>query len=90
MAIPADHKVLNKLISNPNNLMNQAKLDLGRMLYFDPRLSKNCIYRIDFEEVIDLGKMFDQYAIFYRSMENIGYYECASGEAITQRSLQGH
>lgn len=41
IAIPSDQKILNKLISNPANLMNQAKLDLGTMLYFDPRLSKS-------------------------------------------------
>lgn len=46
-----------------------------------------CIYGIAFEEAIDLGKMFDQYAIFYRSMESVGYYECTSGDAITQRDL---
>lgn len=49
-----------------------------------------CIYGIDFKEAIDLGRMFNQYAIFYRSMESVGYYECASGNAITQRGLQGH
>lgn len=49
-----------------------------------------CIYGIDFEEAIDLGKMFDQYAVFYRSMESVGYYECASGDAITQRDFQSH
>lgn len=49
-----------------------------------------CIYGIDFEEAIDLGKMFDQYAIFYRSMESVGYYECASGDAISQRDFQSH
>jgi hypothetical protein len=47
-----------------------------------------CIYGIDFKEAIDLGKMFDQYAIFYRSMESVGYYECVSGDTITQRDLQ--
>jgi hypothetical protein len=49
-----------------------------------------CIYGIDFEETIDLGKMFDQYAIFYRSVESVGYYECTSGNSITQRDLQSH
>lgn len=49
-----------------------------------------CIYGIDFEEAIDLGRMFDQYAIFYRSMESVGYYECASGDTITKRDFQGH
>lgn len=49
-----------------------------------------CIYGIDFEEAIDLGRMFNQYAIFYRSRQSVGYYECASGDAITQRDLQSH
>jgi hypothetical protein len=49
-----------------------------------------CIYGITFDEAIDLGKMFDQYAIFYRSSQCVGYYACASGNAITQRGLQGH
>jgi len=49
-----------------------------------------CVYGIDFEEAIDLGKMFDQYAIFYRSMESVGYYGCTSGDGITQRDLQSH
>ncbi len=46
-----------------------------------------CIYGITFEEAIGLGTMFDQYAIFYRSDENVGYYECATKAAITERSL---
>lgn len=49
-----------------------------------------CIYGITFDEAIDLGKMFDQYAIFYRSIESVGYYACASGNAITQRDFQSH
>lgn len=41
IAIPTDKKILDQLISNPANRMNPAKLDLGMMLYFDPRLSKS-------------------------------------------------
>jgi cytochrome c peroxidase len=41
IAIPSENKALTKLISNPANYMNQAKLTLGMMLYFDPRLSKS-------------------------------------------------
>lgn len=44
-----------------------------------------CIYGINFEEAIAIGKMFDQYAIFYRGHKYIGYYECNTLEAITQR-----
>lgn len=43
-----------------------------------------CIYGISFEEAIELAKQYDQYAIFYRSSNSVGYYECASGESITQ------
>jgi len=39
--IPANVKALNKLTSNPNNPTTQAKAELGKMLYFDPRLSKS-------------------------------------------------
>lgn len=46
-----------------------------------------CIYGITFEEAIELGTMFEQYAIFYRSAKVVGYYECATKKAITERSL---
>lgn len=46
-----------------------------------------CIYGITFEEAIELGTMFDQYAIFYRSTTHVGYYQCATKAAITERSL---
>jgi hypothetical protein len=46
-----------------------------------------CIYGIRFEEAIDLAKQYDQYAIFYRSINSVGYYECASAKAITQRDI---
>lgn len=46
-----------------------------------------CIYGIGFEEAIELGKMFEQYAIFYRSATHVGYYECATSEAITERVI---
>lgn len=46
-----------------------------------------CIYEITFEEAIGLAKAFEQYAIFYRSPTHVGYYECATSEAITERAL---
>ncbi len=46
-----------------------------------------CIYGIAFEEAIELGTMFDQYAIFYRSATHVGYYACADSKAITERQL---
>jgi hypothetical protein len=46
-----------------------------------------CIYGIGFKEAIDLAKQYDQYAIFYRSLNSVGYYECANAKAITQRDL---
>lgn len=39
--IPATKKALEKLTSNPNNPTTSAKVELGKMLYFDPRLSKS-------------------------------------------------
>lgn len=39
--IPANKKALEKLTSNPNNPTTSAKVELGKMLYFDPRLSKS-------------------------------------------------
>lgn len=46
-----------------------------------------CIYGVTFEEAIELGSMYDQYAIFYRSATHVGYYECSTKAAITARSL---
>ena len=46
-----------------------------------------CIYEISFEEAIELGKTFEQYAIFYRSPTHVGYYECGTKLAITERAL---
>lgn len=39
--IPAGKAALNKLTSNPANPTTAAKAELGKMLYFDPRLSKS-------------------------------------------------
>ncbi|MBD3797185.1 MAG: cytochrome-c peroxidase [Campylobacterales bacterium] len=39
--IPTDKKELMKLIDNPNNPITDAKVELGKQLYFDPRLSKS-------------------------------------------------
>jgi cytochrome c peroxidase len=41
VAIPADKAALNKLVDNPNNKMTPEKVELGKKLYFDPRLSKS-------------------------------------------------
>lgn len=39
--IPANKKAVEKLTSNPKNPTTAAKAELGKMLYFDPRLSKS-------------------------------------------------
>ena len=39
--IPSNAKALEKLTSNPKNPTTSAKVKLGKMLYFDPRLSKS-------------------------------------------------
>jgi len=39
--IPTNTKALAKLTSNPKNPTTSAKVELGKMLYFDPRLSKS-------------------------------------------------
>ncbi len=39
--IPAGKKALEKLTSNPSNPTTAAKVELGKMLYFEPRLSKS-------------------------------------------------
>ena len=39
--IPSSHKALMQLIDNPNNTITDAKVELGKKLYFDPRLSKS-------------------------------------------------
>lgn len=40
-SIPANPKALEKLTSNPKNPTTAAKVELGKMLYFEPRLSKS-------------------------------------------------
>jgi cytochrome c peroxidase len=40
-SIPSDKAALMKLIDNPNNKLNDAKIALGKKLYFEPRLSKS-------------------------------------------------
>jgi hypothetical protein len=47
-----------------------------------------CIYDITFEEAIELAKAEEQYAIFYCSSTHVGYYECETGVAITERALK--
>ncbi|WP_457608635.1 cytochrome-c peroxidase [Nitratifractor sp.] len=39
--IPADEAALMKLIDNPKNPVTEEKVELGKKLYFDPRLSKS-------------------------------------------------
>ncbi len=39
--IPANPKAVEKLTSNPKNPTTAAKVELGKMLYFEPRLSKS-------------------------------------------------
>ena len=39
--IPSSNKELMKLIDNPKNKITDAKVELGKKLYFDPRLSKS-------------------------------------------------
>lgn len=39
--IPANQKAVDKLTSNTKNPTTSAKVELGKMLYFDPRLSKS-------------------------------------------------
>jgi len=39
--IPTKQNELNKLIDNPANPITDAKVELGKKLYFDPRLSKS-------------------------------------------------
>ncbi|NPA60824.1 MAG: cytochrome-c peroxidase [Epsilonproteobacteria bacterium] len=39
--IPTDEKELLKLIDNRENPLNSAKIELGKRLYFEPRLSKS-------------------------------------------------
>ncbi len=40
-SIPANTKAIEKLTSNPKNPPTAAKVELGKMLYFEPRLSKS-------------------------------------------------
>ena len=39
--IPSDKAALMKLIDNPKNPINKAKVELGKALFFEPRLSKS-------------------------------------------------
>jgi len=40
-AIPSDKQELMKMIDNPKNKINDAKVELGKKLFFEPRLSKS-------------------------------------------------
>ena len=46
--IPASSSELMKLIDNPKNPITDAKVELGKKLYFDPRLSKSQIISCNF------------------------------------------
>lgn len=46
-----------------------------------------CIYNITFEKAIELAKSFEQYAIFYRGNNAVGYYEVETSHIVTERSL---
>jgi cytochrome c peroxidase len=40
-ALPETHEEVLKLVENPNNKFNEAKIELGKQLYFEPRISKS-------------------------------------------------
>jgi cytochrome c peroxidase len=46
--IPATKAELMKIIDNPKNPLTDAKIELGKKLYFDPRLSKSGIISCNF------------------------------------------
>ena len=48
VAIPADQKAVMKLIDNPKNRLTPEKIELGKKLYFDPRLSKSGLISCNF------------------------------------------
>lgn len=39
--IPSDKLIMRKLVDNPKNKITNAKIELGKMLFFDPRISKS-------------------------------------------------
>jgi len=41
VAIPSSLKEVRKLVDNPNNLISNDKVELGKMLFFEPRISKS-------------------------------------------------
>lgn len=41
VAIPKGAKEVRKLVDNPNNPISNAKVELGKQLYFEPRISKS-------------------------------------------------
>jgi len=48
VAIPTSKSELLKLIDNPNNKITDEKIQLGKKLYFDPRLSKSGLISCNF------------------------------------------
>lgn len=48
VAIPADQAELRKLIDHPTNKLTPEKIELGKKLYFDPRLSKSGLISCNF------------------------------------------
>lgn len=48
VAIPADQAAVMKLIDNPKNKLTPEKIELGKKLYFDPRLSKSGLISCNF------------------------------------------
>jgi len=48
VAIPADKAAVMKLVDNPKNHLTPEKIELGKKLYFDPRLSKSGLISCNF------------------------------------------
>ncbi len=48
VAIPAKHAEVMKLVDNPKNHLTPEKIELGKKLYFDPRLSKSGLISCNF------------------------------------------
>jgi len=53
----------------------------------DHREESFCIYGISFDDAVELGKVYEQYAIFYSDGTEAGYYEVEMKNKIVSRVL---
>ncbi len=88
----------NTTLSELENIQNNQRLEkvlesMGKdfvpaLGYLDKHSEESyCVFKLDLQQALDLGKRFHQFSIFYYGCDFLGYYEVATSQPILERTL---